>query len=100
MDVKDNLLERAGSVCELCEGVEGLKVYTIPPFSESVNRSVLVCSNCVEQITGIKPMDVNHWRCLSKSMWSTETPVQVISWRLLQALRKEAWAQDLLDMLY
>ena len=43
---------------------------------------------------------VNHWRCLNDSMWSQVPAVQVMAWRMLNQLRSEGWAQDLLDMLY
>jgi Uncharacterized Zn-ribbon-containing protein involved in phosphonate metabolism len=33
-------------------------------------------------------------------MWSEVPAVQVVSWRMLNRLRNESWAADLLDMLY
>lgn len=33
-------------------------------------------------------------------MWSEVTGVQVVAWRMLNRLRTESWAADLLDMLY
>jgi len=100
MSIKDDLINRSGSVCELCESTENLSVYNVPPFAENADKSILVCDNCLAQITGTKPMDANHWRCLNKSMWSTVPAVQVMAWRILTALRHEGWPQDLLDMLY
>lgn len=100
MTIEDSLIQRSGSICELCEHTENLSVYNIPPFAESVDKSILICSRCLEQITGARPMDSNHWRCLNKSMWSTVPAVQVMAWRLLHTLRHEGWPQDLLDMLY
>lgn len=100
MNIKDSLIARSGSVCELCEGTEDLNAYSIPPFAESADKSIFVCGNCFAQITGANPMDSNHWRCLNKSMWSTVPAVQIMAWRLLTALRQEGWPQDLLDMLY
>lgn len=100
MSIKDSLITRSGSVCELCESTQSLSVYNIPPFVENADKSIFVCDNCRGQITGEKPMDGNHWRCLNKSMWSTVPAVQIMAWRLLTALRQEGWPQDLLDMLY
>lgn len=100
MTIKESLMERSASVCELCESTDKLSVYNVPPFPESIDRSILVCNYCLEQITGVTSMDVNHWRCLNSSMWSTVPAVQVMAWRLLNALRHESWPQDLLDMLY
>lgn len=45
-------------------------------------------------------MNSNHWRCLTGSMWSEVPGVQVVSWRMLNRLTNEGWAQDNLDMLY
>jgi protein PhnA len=100
MSVLESLMERSRSACELCESKEKLSVYSVPPFSETADRSILVCSTCREQIAGEKPMDANHWRALNNTMWSTVPAVQVIVWRMLNALRHEGWPQDLLDMLY
>jgi protein PhnA len=100
MDIKTFLLERSGGVCELCEGNENLTVYPVPPYTEGEDESVLVCQTCHDQITGVKPMDPNHWRALNNTMWNTDPAVQVMIWRMLHALRNEGWPQDLLDMLY
>jgi protein PhnA len=100
MTVKDILIERGGSACELCGSADGLMVYDIPPYKGDVDKSILLCANCYDQLTGAKPMNPNHWRCLNQSMWSTTPAVQVMAWRILSSLRQEGWPQDLLDMLY
>ena len=100
MNIEKILLDRSGSVCELCGSNNQLKVFEVPPVSKDADKCILVCDSCFEQITHIKPLDSNHWPCLSTSMWSAVPAVQVMAWRLLHALRKEAWSQDLLDTLY
>jgi len=45
-------------------------------------------------------LDEGHWKCLNESMWSEVPGVQVVAWRMLNRLRSETWAADLLDMLY
>lgn len=100
MNIEEKLRERSGSACELCGGTEGLQVYAVPPASAEADKSVLVCSTCFEQINDKAKMDADHWRCLNNSMWSTVPAVQVLAWRLLNALKHEGWPQDLLDMLY
>lgn len=100
MSLKDSLMARSGSRCELCESADQLSVYDVPPFTGDAERSILVCNHCLEQITGVKPMNPNHWRCINQSMWSTVPAVQVMAWRILNSLRSEGWPQDLLDMLY
>ncbi|MFH6767775.1 PhnA domain-containing protein [Gaetbulibacter aquiaggeris] len=101
MSVLQTLQERSNSTCELCTSFEGLLQYVIPPsLNESVDNSLLVCSNCLSQIEGESEMEPNHWRCLNDSMWSEFVAVQIMSWRMLQRLRNEGWPKDLLDMMY
>ena len=100
MTEEEILLTRSGAICELCEATADLSTYAVPPYTQGADRSVLVCSNCHDQLTGIKPMDVNHWRCLNTTMWSTEPAVQVAVWRILTSHKEEGWPQDLLDMLF
>jgi protein PhnA len=100
MSIEQQLLERSGSVCELCERPENLSVYDVPPGSGEIDQSILVCHECMTQLLDPKALNVNHWRCLNKSMWSSIPAVQVVVWRLLYSLRHEGWPQDLLDMLY
>ena len=98
--IKESLIKRSGSACELCERKEDLEVYQIPPFNEGADRCILVCRLCHDQLTGAAPMDANHWRCLNNTMLSAVPAVQIMVWRLLNELRHEGWPQDLLDMLY
>tara|TARA_R110000868_G_scaffold89492_3_gene249104 strand:- start:14733 stop:15311 length:579 start_codon:yes stop_codon:yes gene_type:complete len=101
MIVLQTLQERSNNTCELCTSTKELKQYTIPPsLNESVDNSLLVCSNCLAQIEGHVEMDTNHWRCLNDSMWSEFVAVQIMAWRLLQRVRHEGWPKDLLDMMY
>jgi protein PhnA len=99
MSVEQQLLERSGSVCELCGESNNLTVYEVPPTAGDADKSILVCQVCVSQLQN-PVLDANHWRCLNNSMWSSVPAVQVVVWRLLYALRHEGWPQDLLDMLY
>ena len=101
MKISEILLSRSGSKCELCGNSDSLGVYEIPPDSDgSADQSILTCETCRSQVDQSVEMDVNHWRCLNDSMWSQETPVQVMAWRMLTRLSAEGWPQDLLDMLY
>ena len=60
---------------------------------------VLVCTLCAEQLDG-DTLDAKRWFGLQDAAWSTVPAVQALSWRLLNRLSDEAWAQDLLGMLY
>ncbi len=97
----NKLKDRSGSKCELCGSTESLVVYKIPPVEgEDIANSILLCSNCHEQIEDPEKVDVNHWRCLNDSMWSETPAVQVMAWRMLTRLKSNVWPNDLLEMLY
>ncbi len=101
MSIDDALLKRADSKCELCSNTENLSAYDVPPITiTSLDKSILVCSTCLNQIENPDDMDTNHWRCLNDSMWSTTPSVQVMAWRMLNRLKDEGWPNDLLEMLY
>lgn len=100
MNIEQKLRERSGSVCELCGSTHKLQVYAVPPSSNDIDKNILLCNTCLEQILDPGKTDVNHWRCLNTSMWSTVPAVQVMAWRLLNELRQQGWPQDLIDMLY
>jgi protein PhnA len=65
-----------------------------------MNDCVLLCAVCKDQIENPDTVDTNHWHCLNESMWNTEPAVQVMAWRMLNRLRLQGWAQDMLDMFY
>jgi len=100
MSIEQTLIERSGNKCELCGAEDGLTVLEVAPSDGSAEQSILVCGHCHSQIENPETMDANHFRCLNDSMWSPVPAVQVMSYRLLNALRAEGWPQDLLDMMY
>jgi len=101
MSVLSALEKRCESKCELCSSTGELFPYTIPPkINEEPENQVAICTTCQEQILEEKEIDVNHWRCLNDSMWSQVPAVQVMAYRILKRLNSEAWAQDLVGMMY
>lgn len=86
--------ERSNNQCELCGSTENLDVINIG--DGSAEQSLYVCETCRTQIANPETLDANHWRCLNDTMWSETPAVQVMSYRLLQALGN----QELLDMMY
>jgi len=101
MSLLQQLNERSGTKCELCNATANLKIYEVPPVSTGgMDGSLLACTICIEQINNPEITDVNHWRCLNDSMWSEYTAVQAVAWRILSRLKDKGWPQDLLDMLY
>ncbi len=101
MTILEALQARSENKCELCSATDNLTAFAVPPSSDgSAEQSLFLCSTCREQIEDPAKTDADHWRCLNDSMWSQEPPVQVMAWRMLTRLSGEAWAQNLLDMLY
>ena len=101
MPAEKALIQRSNNSCELCLSTESLSVYAVPPTSDlSAQQSVYLCHTCTSQINGEAELDLNHWRCLTDSMWNQEPAVQVVSYRMLHKLSAESWAQDALEMMY
>lgn len=101
MSLTESLKERCEAKCELCSKVTELSEYTVPPRSDdSIDNQIAVCTTCLEQINTSEALEVNHWRCLNESMWSTIPAVQVVVHRLLTRLKTNDWAADLLGMMY
>ena len=101
MSIERELSKRSGSKCELCGATENLKMYEVLPTKKGgLDESIMACSTCVDQIENPENVDLNHWRCLNDSMWSEQTPVQVVAWRMLSRLRSAGWPQELLDQMY
>ena len=102
MSTEEALKRRSESKCELCGADQlALSVYEVPPVKDAgAQECVYLCPACIGPMTDTESLDINHWRCLGDSMWSTVPAVQVVAWRMLTRLNEESWAQDLLDMLY
>lgn len=101
MSIQQQLLLRSGNACELCKSVDSLAVYQLPPASApGADDSILVCERCLAQLEKRAELDAAYWGCLKDSMWSDVTAVQIVSWRMLNRLKNESWASDLLDMMY
>lgn len=81
------------STCELCSSEENLGDFLVDGANNEVNLTL--CSTCIEQIQSDE-LDENHFNCLNDSMWSENSGVKVLTYRLLHSLGR----QDLLDMMY
>jgi protein PhnA len=101
MKLDEQLQQRSGNKCELCQSGDALKIYEVPPASNSnAEDTILICDKCRAQIDKKEELDSNHWKCLSEAMWSEVPGIQVVSWRMLNRLKNESWAADNLDMMY
>ncbi|MEJ2044112.1 MAG: PhnA domain-containing protein [Reinekea sp.] len=101
MAVIDLLNERSGSACELCKSTDGLEPFEVTGGSDTgADASILACETCRTLMSGDVMANPHHFTCLNDAMWTPVPAVQVQSWRLLNALSSESWAQNALDMLY
>ncbi|OUR99697.1 PhnA domain protein [Halobacteriovorax marinus] len=95
------LSTRSGSKCELCLSATDLATLDVVPSDGSIDKSIMLCSTCKEQIENPDSVEANHWRCLNDSMWNEHPAVQVMAWRMLNQLKAtESWAQDLIEQIY
>jgi protein PhnA len=93
------LKKRCGSKCELCSKKGKLNTFFVAPKTgNNIGNQVAICKICHEQIENLEMVDITHWRCLSDSIWSNVLSVQVLSYRMLQSLDDQEWAQYLLKM--
>lgn len=96
MSIEEKLNQRSGGVCELCGSNEGLAPFEVNPSDGSIDKTILTCSKCKEQLDSMENLDANHWYCLNDSMWSEVDAVKVVAYRVLKTLKN----QELLDMMY
>ncbi len=96
------LRTRANDQCELCKGENDLRAVHVAPFEDDeLEHNALLCETCRDQIDGADDaLDPKHWFGLQESIWSEVPSVQVLSWRMLNRLKSESFAQDLLDQAY
>lgn len=95
------LQSRASHVCELCSHTEKLSSYTISPKDgTSIDHQVLLCEICLESIENKDFSNLNHWRCLTGSIWSEVPAVQSLSYRILNQLSSQEWAQETMDSVF
>ncbi len=101
MKLEEKLLARSENKCELCNAGASLTIYEVPyaPHKDE-DGCMMICQTCLSQLDKKAALDSTHWNCLTTSMWSEVSGIQVVSWRMLNRLRNESWASDQLDMLY
>lgn len=101
MKLEEQLKQRSGNQCELCKSGDPLKIYEVTPQPHSnADDTILICDTCRAQIEKKAELDNKHWTFLSETMWSEIPGIQVVSWRMLNRLKKESWAMENLDMMY
>ncbi len=100
MAINSQLQARSNNACELCGRQEdNLNAYTVPPKTDSIENQVVLCSECLNQITISDFSRPAYWRFLEGSIWSEVPAVQVLSFKILSKL-PEDWAADTIDAAY
>ena len=101
MSLNAEVSKRAENKCELCSSTTNLNTIEVSEslMDQSSENHALVCEKCESDLASESP-DVNHWRCLTGSMWSEHQAIQVLSYRMLYKLKDESWANELLDQMY
>lgn len=99
MAVNTQLQDRSNNLCELCSSQDdNLQAYAVPPRTdESADNQVVLCTACFNRIKAGDYSDVNHWRCLTGSIWSEVPAVQVLSYKILGKLSAEQWAAEAME---
>jgi protein PhnA len=100
MSLDTNLLARAADQCELCSTAAALFQYDVPSSSTRHDASIAVCEGCAAELVDGAELSPKHWHCLQTAIWSEVPAVQVASYRLLERLRAEGWASELLESAY
>ncbi len=102
MKFEAEIKARSNGKCEVCESGEGLSVYEVQGNENSGSSSLLmICNKCLAQVEKKEEPDAAHWqKALPTAMWSEIPAVKVLSWRMLNRFRAEAWATEMLDMMY
>jgi len=101
MSISIALKERSANACELCKNDNTLSELIVSPKSgNNLDEILVVCTTCKSQIENPETVESNHWRCINESMWSEHNVVKVVSYRMLQRLKSEEWANDLLATFY
>ncbi|MBO9202003.1 MULTISPECIES: PhnA domain-containing protein [Niastella] len=101
MKLEEQLKQRSGNQCELCKSGGPLKIYEVTPQPRSnADDTILICETCHAQIEKKAELNNKHWAFLSETMWSEIPGIQVVSWRMLNRLKRESWAMESLEMMY
>jgi len=96
------IINRSDAQCELCSSKISVDIFEVPgEHSQGLENKMVICEQCLSQ-SELPPdqMNTNHWHCLNESMWSEHPSVQIMAWRILNKIKVNSWAQDLLDQLY
>lgn len=85
--------------CQLCNNEEATISYEIEPKSSNFENIIEICDKCNSAIKNPKD-NSDYLRFLADSIWSENSTIKVLSYKLLNDLKDNSWAQDILDIAY
>ena len=101
MSISKGLEIRSENKCELCHQDGELDSLLVIPKQEEIDDNQIArCAICQQHMENASIDQLDHWRCLNKSMWSTTPAVQVVIYRILRDNQVQPWIQDMLNMMY
>lgn len=86
-------------ICNLCNAADAKETYKIEPTSPNFNSEIEICPQCKEAIES-PAKHCEYLRFLTESIWNENSSVKVLSYKLLNELKDNSWAQDALDIAY
>ena len=99
-----DLVRRCAAHCELCAaGSVPLSIFEVEPVPKEpqLKHCLMICELCQQNLMHPKKMQVNHWRCLTTTMWSEVMAAKIVAIVVLQYLAGDhAWAQEYLEQVY
>jgi protein PhnA len=96
MSISQALKDRNQNLCELCNTESAEHDYTVSPKNDdTIAHQAALCNTCLAAIDSKEASF--HWRCLEGCIWSPETSVQALSYRILQNYKQEDWANNLIN---
>lgn len=81
--------------CALCAATDDVAVVALAATEDTV----ALCPVCAAALAGDLTAGP-RWRCLSDAVWSEDAGAQIAAWRLLNGLKSEPWAAELLETVY
>lgn len=92
----DEIKNRSQGVCEICSSSDELQIYSI---KDEMDFSANICGICTKA-ANFEIENPAYFECLQTAMWSEIPAVKIISYQILNALKSEAFAKELLEILY
>ncbi len=86
------------SNCNLCASEQNISDFLVDPVPNQAEVSL--CEKCLGAVNSQDYSDIHHWHCLSEAIWHENSAVKVLSYSILNNLRSEPWAQDLMEQIY